>query len=129
MLRCDYKSKTIHLDHISAVSFTVSWDCQPASEFPATNYGPSVLSLNVHTSTSGLVYDSAPVQTNLLTQTNPQSTGTIGQKCSIGQKRWQVTTSAQPLPGRFAKVQLERTGNGPGQFANISVVATLIGAE
>jgi hypothetical protein len=125
MLRCDYKSKTIHLDHISAVSFTVSWDCQPASRIQ----DPLVLSLNVHTSTAGLVYDSAPVQTNLLTQTNPQSTGTIGQKCSIGQKRWQVTTSAQPLPGRFAKVQLERTGNGPGQFANISVVATLIGAE
>jgi hypothetical protein len=45
-------------------------------------------------------------------------------------KRWQVTTDALKLPGRFAKVQLATVGGGVSTtFANISVVATLIGAE
>jgi hypothetical protein len=60
--------------------------------------------LNVHTSTSGLVYDSVPVQTNSLTQWRPGSTERTD-SCPIGKKRWQVSTSAQLLPGRFAKVQ------------------------
>ena len=53
---CDYKTKTVHLDHVSAVSFTVSWDC-PTS----VPDGLSTLYLSVHTSTAGMTYDSVPV--------------------------------------------------------------------
>lgn len=52
---CDYKTKTIHLDHVSAVSFTVSWDC------PAEFAEELFLSLSVHTSTAGVAYDNVPV--------------------------------------------------------------------
>ena len=53
---CDYKTKTVHLDHVSAVSFTVSWDC-PTSVPDSL----SALYLSVHTSTAGITYDSVPV--------------------------------------------------------------------
>ena len=52
---CDYESKTIHLDHVSKVSFTVSWDCHvgqgcpPGQACPVTDSG---LELSVHTSTA-----------------------------------------------------------------------------
>jgi hypothetical protein len=42
------------------------------------------VSLNVHTSTAGLVYDSAPVQMNLLTQLGPKE---HHGECSDVQKR------------------------------------------
>ena len=47
---CDYESKTIHLDHVSKVSFTVSWDCL---HLPSGASPHSVqLMLSVHTSTA-----------------------------------------------------------------------------
>ena len=60
---CDYKTKTIHLDHVSAVSFTISWDC-PAhanSKRVLQNSDPDPFFLSVHTSTAGMTYDSVPV--------------------------------------------------------------------
>ena len=56
---CDYKTKTIHLDHVSAVSFTVSWDCPADPQGSTPNTDPFFLS--VHTSTAGTTYDSVPV--------------------------------------------------------------------
>ena len=52
---CDYESKTIHLDHVSKVSFTVSWDCvkldnpNPHSSQPERKVS---IGLSVHTSTA-----------------------------------------------------------------------------
>ena len=154
---CDYQSKTIHLDHVSTVSFTVSWDCvdnvKHANAKPAAS-----LYLGIHTSTAGLAYDSVAV--SLASQGIPFCSNTAGKDalcledkeasfalvqgsgrelriaqpgaCASGQKRWQVTTDALKLPGRFAKVQLANAKDGSGGIpvvANISVVATLIGTE
>ena len=44
---CDYESKTIHLDHVSKVSFTVSWDCLDLRQPDSVK-----LMLSVHTSTA-----------------------------------------------------------------------------
>ena len=177
---CDYKTKTIHLDHVSAVSFTVSFDCPLGAKADQ----PPLL-LSVHTSTAGMAYDSIPVSlesqgkskrlfassrlsAEKKTRTHAgmysrvralllgiptcgsgieaaQGMTPLCLDCSAGgscgslrfappdfdqcvsgsptNKRWQVTTDALKLPGRFAKVQLATEGF----FANISVVATLIG--
>ena len=53
---CDYESKTIHLDHVSKVSFTVSWDCvklDPYNPGPGSQPERKVsIGLSVHTSTA-----------------------------------------------------------------------------
>ena len=56
---------------------------------------------------------------------NPATWGLQNGVCAKGQSRWQVSTAAAELPGRFAKVQLR--SDSSIALANISVVATLIG--
>ena len=74
----------------------------------------------MQTSTDGAVYDSDAVFTEQI------FVATDGMH-SAG--HWQHTIPAQPFPGLFAKVQLTNPGENKGTHYNVSVVATLIGAD
>jgi hypothetical protein len=63
---CDYHSKTLHLDHTTEVSFTVSWDCPPAGAAKSAN--ATSLVMTIHTSIDGALYDSDPAVEHVLTQ-------------------------------------------------------------
>ena len=78
-----------------------------------------------------MLYDSAPAALGPSSnEINPATWGLQNGACAKGQSRWQVSTEAVELPGRFAKVQLRNPATWASSMAlaNISVVATLIGA-
>ena len=113
---CDYQSKTIHLDHVSEVSFTVSWNWE-VSGSPCT----PMVTLSVLTAPWGELYDTVPVFQKDF-KGPLESCISMQAPCRY---RYQSTTQPMALPGRFAKVQVEI----PKKYcsiANLTITAVLI---